>query len=103
MRPLVFAFVAALVVAPGVSAQQAVDQPAAQQEAVTTTEAVSETAVPSTVKAPANGLSDLETVQPSFEVNEASEVSQSVDNRTRNILAIVGAVVIVLALIAFVG
>jgi hypothetical protein len=103
MRPLVFAFVAALAAAPGVSAQQAVDQPAAQQEAVTTTEAVSETAAPSTVKAPANGLSDLETVQPSFEVNEASEVSQSVDNRTRNILAIVGAVVIVLALIAFVG
>lgn len=102
MRPVVIAFAAFIAAAPAVSAQQAADQPAAQPEAATT-ESVTSTATPAAVQAPADGLSDLPVVQPSFETSEARDSGQAVDNRTRNILAVVGAVVIVVALLSFIS
>jgi hypothetical protein len=103
MRSIAIAFVAALVAAPALSAQQAADQaPAAQTEVRAPAAPVAPAAVPATVAPPQSHLADMEVVQPRF--SEASDTDMAVtqvDNRTRNLLAIVGVVVIVIALVAF--
>jgi len=104
MRYIAIAFVAALVAMP-VSAQQAVDQAAAAQIETGATAAPAPSAdVPATVAPAQRQLERLEVVQPRF--NDASNIDMAmaaqVDTRTRNILAVIGAVVVVLAVIAFV-
>jgi Mn2+/Fe2+ NRAMP family transporter len=102
MRSIAIAFVAALVAAPAVSAQQAVEQVPVEQTETRAEAAAPVTAVPATVAPTSGGFSGVETVSPNFDgANDAAAAAQ-VDNRTRNILAIVGAVVIVLALLAFI-
>jgi hypothetical protein len=101
MRSIAMAFVAALVAAPALSAQQATEIAPAQQVEAAAAADVAAPAAAATVAPVSNGLSDLQTVRPNLAPSDAAAESAQVDTRTRNILAVVGAVVIVLALLAF--
>jgi hypothetical protein len=103
MRSIAIAIVAALVAAPALSAQQAADQVPATQIEVQSTAPAAPAAVPAAVAPAQSHLADMEVVQPRFNDARDSDVAAAqVDNRTRNILAVVGAVVVVLALLAFI-
>jgi hypothetical protein len=115
MRFIAIAFVAALAAIP-VSAQQAATAQVETGAAAVPASVAAPAAVPAGVAPAATGAAapsvapaarhpaGLEVVQPRF--SDASSVDLAmgaqVDTRTRNILAVIGAVVVVLALLSFV-
>jgi hypothetical protein len=104
MRFIVIAFVAAFAATPA-SAQQAGHQaPAAQVETGAAAVQAAPAVAPSAVAPAQRHMAGPEVVQPRFNDERVADTGSAaqVDPRTRNILAIIGAVVVVLALLAFI-
>jgi len=104
MSFIAIAFVAVLVAVPVPAQQAAAPVAPAQTETGATAAPVPSADVPATVAPAQRQLERLDVVQPSFDDarNVDLAMATQIDTRTRNILEVIGAVVVVLAVIAFV-